>query len=600
MDKLDWNLEHLLQGSTVEKLFEEWNAQLNLISKIYDNFLDSLDNFKKWILEGDKMTRISNRLSNYLSNKANEDISNQVWIAWSQKISHISNEFAIKTSNYDNLILNNSEKVYAYLNDETIKEYKLSFDEVIRYKPHTLDDKSEKLLATLSKCDGGVGEMYDTILDSEIKYDDVIDKDKKIHKITNMSQVFINLKSMDRDLRKTSWLSFNKAFYDFKNTLTHSLYYTYLTFNTHSKINNFVDYIDSACFADEIDKSLLTHIYSEVKKYKASNELYALHRNKLLKKLLNLKKLEPWDGAVDLVKNKVEIEPEDAKQMVLSALSVMGKEYTSVVEKAFNENWISWLPKKNKATGAYSIGGTKGLDRYYILMNYDKTLNSVYTLIHELGHSLNSYYYSIGQKIYQSTSIFCAEVASITNEMLLNYHLLNKYKDDDSMKLQILDELISGFFSTTSRQIIFSNFEYIMNEKINKNEPFVYDVVEKVYKELINDYVYVSDIEKYDLEPYKFSLVTPLRIPHFYAGNFYVYKYAIGQVVAIICADRIFNNDKEFLDKYFKYLKSGTSLSPLDTIKILGIDLTTKEPWNYAIKVINNLIKEFSKLDINN
>lgn len=598
MDQLNWDLDYLLQGKTIDDLFNEWKKQLDKVTKIYDTFIESKENFKKWIIEGDKLTRLSNRLSNYISNKANEEITNQTWISWSQKLSNISNEFSIKVSNYNNIIIKNSDLVYEYLKDDDIKDYKISFDEIIRYKPHTLDETSEKLLAKLSKCDGGVNEMYDSIIDAEIKYDDAIDSKNKKHKIENMSQIFINLKSSDRKLRESSWISFNKAFYDFKGTLTHSLYYTYLTFNTHSKIANFKDYIDSCCFDDEIERSLLTHIYNEVKKYKNSYKNYQDHKTKLLKQKLNIAKIEPWDASIDLTNNKIKIEPEEAKKIVIETLKIMGDEYLSVINRAFEERWISWLPKKNKATGAYSIGGTKGLDRFYILMNYDKTLNSVYTLIHELGHSLNSYYYSIGQKIYQSTSIFCAEVASITNEMLLNYFLLKKYKNNKMMKLQILDELISGFYATTTRQVIFSNFEYVANEIINNDMPFVYETVESNYLNIMNEYMHIKDLKKYKKEPYKYSLVTPLRIPHFYAGNFYVYKYAIGQIVAVICAKKINDGDKEFLNRYFEFLKSGTSKSPLETIKILGIDLTKKDPWEFAIKVINEFTDEFKKINI--
>ncbi len=229
-------------------------------------------------------------------------------------------------------------------------------------------------------------------------------------------------------------------------------------------------------------------------------------------------------------------------------------------------------------------------------MNYDKTLNSVYTLIHELGHSLNSYYYSTAQKVYCSTSIFTAEIASITNEMILNYYLLDKYQDDPHMQVQILDELLSGFYATTTRQIIFSNFEYEMNEIVNKNEPFVYEVVSKKYLEMMQKYMVIKNPQKFEKEPYKYSLVTPLRISHFYVGNFYVYKYAIGQVVAIICASKIHAGDKEFINKYYEFLKSGTSKSPLDTIKILGIDLTKKEPWEFANQVIEEFIGRFKKI----
>lgn len=597
---LEWDLEYLLNGKKIDDLFNQWKEQLIFVYSLYDHFLDNKNNFKQWLFENEKLTKITNRLSNYVSNKQNENIVDEQWISWGQKIDYISNEYAVKMSNYENLIIKNYQKISEYLKDKEINEYQLAFDEIIRYREHILDDKSEELLTKLAKCDGGVEQMYDSIIESEIKYDDVYDNKHKKYKINNMSQLFINLKANDRKLRKSSWVSLNKAFYDFKNTLTHSLYYTYLSFNTHAQLYHYKDYIDSCCFDDQIDRSLLLHIYHEVKKYKSTYDLYLVHKNKLLKQKLKLKKIEPWDMNVDLTKNKIQIEVNEAKKIVIECLKVMGKEYIQVVQKAFDEQWISWLPKKNKATGAYSIGGTKGLDRYYILMNYDKTLNSLYTLIHELGHSLNSYFYGIGQKIYQSTSIFCAEIASITNEMLLNYYLLDKYKNNKLMRLQILDELISGFFATTTRQIIFSNFEYQMNDIINQQKAFVYDTVASQYLQIMEEYMTIRNKEKYKKTPYLYSLATPLRISHFYVGNFYVYKYAIGQIVAVICANKIYHKDQEFIDKYYSFLKSGTSKSPLETIKILGIDLASSVPWENAINIINefvSLFKELKKID---
>jgi oligoendopeptidase F len=238
------------------------------------------------------------------------------------------------------------------------------------------------------------------------------------------------------------------------------------------------------------------------------------------------------------------------------------------------------MPKENKTTGAYSIGGTSGLSKYFILMNYDESIDSVYTLAHELGHSLNSYYYGIGQKIYQSTSIFCAEVASITNEVLLSHYLLNNAdkEKDSKTKVFILDQLISGFFATTTRQIIFSNFEYDINELINKDEAITYDVISDKYLKLMDEYIGIKNLKKYSKPPYNYSLATILRISHFYAGNFYVYKYAIGQVVGTIIADKIIKKEPNALENYFKFLKSGTSLSPIETIKLLGIDLYEDKP----------------------
>ncbi len=596
MSNYEWDLESLLENKPLDFLYQEWKTKWSEIIEHYKIFIDNLDNFKKWIALTEEMEILSNRFSNYISNKANENIIDQEWISWGQKISNESNDYSVILSDFENIILKNEAKIFEYLKDEELKEYSRSFDLIIKTKPHTLLDVEEKLISKISKSAGGVDELYNSLINGDIKFQDVVNSKNKVIKLKTQADVFKNLKSPDRLLRKNVWISFNNAFYSFRNTLTHSLYYNYLELNTSTKIRNFNDYIHACAFSDEIDVKLIPHIYKNVKDYKKSYRIYSETRNNFLKKIINVDKIEPWDGYLDLIKTSKNFSPEEAKEIIVDSLQLLGEEYVGVLKRAFDERWISWMPKENKTTGAYSIGGTSGLSKYFILMNYDNSIDSVYTLAHELGHSLNSYYYGIGQKIYQSTSIFCAEVASITNEVLLSHYLLNNAdkEKDNKTKVFILDQLISGFFATTTRQIIFSNFEYDINDLINKDESITYDVISDKYLKLMDEYIGIKNLKKYSKPPYNYSLATILRISHFYAGNFYVYKYAIGQVVGTIIADKIIKKEPNALENYFKFLKSGTSLSPIETIKLLGIDLYEDKPWVLAKKIIDNYINIFN------
>ena len=210
---------------------------------------------------------------------------------------------------------------------------------------------------------------------------------------------------------------------------------------------------------------------------------------------------------------------------------------------------------------------------------------------------MHSFNFGKSQKLYQSCSIFYAEIASITNEMLLNHYLLNKYKDDNEVKLMILDEIISGFSNTTSRQIIFSNFEYEANKLVNEGSPFTYEKLQDIHLDMIDKYI-GSDKPREALlkQPYVTGLAMPLRVSHFYVGNFYVYKYAIGQIAAIVISDRIMKGDKEALNNYYKFLKSGSSKSPMDTIALLGIDLSKPEVWQEAKNIMSKYLEEFKKI----
>lgn len=214
-------------------------------------------------------------------------------------------------------------------------------------------------------------------------------------------------------------------------------------------------------------------------------------------------------------------------------------------------------------------------------MNFDTTLRSVYTIVHELGHSMHTWYLLQTQKVYTNVSIFYAEISSIANEMLLNYYLMDQYQNDDKMKATILIEMIDNFFATTTRQIMFSNFEYEANDKINHGEQFNSEIAYEIYAKMHGKYLGYSSAKVQRLTKSKIgkrTLAIILAVPHFYSGIFYVYKYAIGQVASVIACKRIINGVANARNNFYNFLKSGDSLSPLETIKLLNIDLTKREP----------------------
>lgn len=591
-----WDLDSLLNGKTLDDLFNEYINQQNKLMKLYSSFLDTENNFINFLNEEEIFTKISNRLTNYLSNNYQEDLSNPIWISWIQKLNNQSIEFNKLFSDYDNLIIANKKKIYQYLKNPEISEYQRKFDLIFKYEPHILSKENELLISQIQIYNGGIDDVYTSLIDNDLTFQDAEDMNGNKIKITTQSDIFKNLKSKDEILRKSSWYSFHKSFYQFRNTLSKCLYYNYLTLNTNAKIRHFNDYIEKTAFDDEIDKKFIYNLYQKIKEYKPLIEKYQKIRQQYLKKILKKDKLMPWDLSVELSEEQRKFSIDEVKNIALEALKILGNNYANLVQKAYDERWISFLPSPNKQTGAYSIGGTKGLDKYFISMNYDSTIQSIYTLVHELGHSMNSYFYGKKQKIYQNTSIFYAEIASITNEMILSHYLLNKYNNDSKMKVMILDEIISGFFNTTSRQIVFSNFEWLANEWVNNGDEFTYEKISKTYYELIKEYLYVEKTyEEYNQEPYLYSLITPLRISHFFVGNFYVYKYCIGQIAAIIISDRIINNKNDAKEKLFNFLSSGNSLNPLETIKLLDIDLTQNNPFEEAKLILTKWINEFEK-----
>lgn len=598
-NKYNWDLESLLNHKSLEDLFNQWyKKELEQVALV-NSFYKTKDNFKEWLTLSKETEKLANRLLMYVVNHNSEELDNPVWIGWQQKIVHIANELALKSSNWTNLVLENENKIRAYLKDPKIKEWTREFDLIFKNKKHVLDKKSELLLTKVAPATAGINDIYTTLTDSDLKFDDAVDSKGKPHKILTVSDAIKLLREpKDRALRKNAWISYNKSFNTVKNTLTKTLYYNYLKANKLAQIKNYKNYINAALETEEVNEKILLAAYKHVASFKSAYIEYRKHRLNLIKKIHHIKELEPWDLTLDLMTKKISITIEQAQHEVLNALSPMGKDYLDVVKKAFNENWISWLPKAHKTTGAYSIDNTYGLDKYYILMNFDNSTDSVSTIAHEMGHSVCSWYINKAQTVYASTDMFVGEVPSICNEMLLNFYWLKKYKNNKQMTLHILENMLSTFFGCTTRQILFSKFEWEANKLINEGKAFTVADIERLYLDARKQYEGVSKkaLAKMDKHPYCLANSSILRIPHFYMGNFYVYKYAIGQVIALVIADKIYHGDKKMLNNYFKFLKAGTSLPPLEIIKLVGIDLNKGDVYKQALAIINKLIKQFKQI----
>lgn len=598
-NKYNWDLESLLHGKSLEDLFNQWYKNELKQANLTDSFYKTKANFANYLALSKDNERLGNRLLMYVVNHNAEELDNPKWIGWQQKIVHAANELALKSTKWTNLVLKNESKIRSYLKDPKLKEWQRVFELIFKNRKHVLDKKSELLMTKVAPATSGIHDVFTTLTDSDLKFGDAIDKKGKPHKILTITDAIKLMKEpSDRILRQNAWVSYNKAFASVKNTLTKTLYYNYLKLNKLSQVRNYKNYINAALEDEEVNEKILLSCYDHVRQFKSANFEYRKHRNNLIKKIHKIKKLEPWDLMLDLATKKVTVNVEQAKHEVINALTPLGKEYLNVVKKAFNENWISWMPKAHKQTGAYSIDNAYGLDKYYILMNFDNTSDAVSTIAHEMGHSVCSYYINKQQDIYASTDMFIGEVPSICNEMLLNFYWLKKYKSNKQMTLHILENMLSTFFNTTSRQIVFSKFEWEANKLINEGKAFTVNDVERLYLDARKEYEGVSKeaLAKINKYPYSLANTGILRIPHFYMGNFYVYKYAIGQVIALVIADKIYHGDKKMLANYFKFLKAGTSLPPLEIIKLVKIDLAKGDVYKQALAIINKLIKQFKQI----
>lgn len=595
--KYEWNLEPILKGKSLSSWISEWKKTLEYKVKRINNFCDSLNNFEKWLNNIKNEEKINNIIANYVSNHNYENLSDNKWIGIQQQLSYISKKYEDKLANLIHIYLQNEKIIKKYLTNSKFKNYARMFALIFRERKHVLPLEQEKLWTKLTATAYGFNEVFLTLSCNDISFPTIKNKDGKEIKIISSYDLIKYTESKDRCLRKNAWVAFHHSYYQYMNTFSKTLFNNFLNANNYAKARGFKGYVDEVFFNDEIDENILFSLYKNIENFKPIFLEYKKIKRQIYKKILKINDLEPWDLTTNYLKIE-NVTIEEAKRIVLETLSPLHEEYLDVVKKAFDQNWISFLPKKGKYNGAYSIGRTFGLDRYFILMNFNNSLDAVNTLIHELGHSVHSYFYGKKQNAnnnswpYCDADIFYAEIPSICNETLLFFYNLKKYNNNSVAKKYLIMQFIDNFFNCTTRQIIFSNWEYIVAQDINNEKTFTVASGLALYKKLIEKYAGLDKFEKND-EIYQYQYSTIFRISHFYANNLYVYKYAIGQIVALYVAKRI--NDKEMLRKYFDFLSSGSSRSPLETIKLLGISLTDKSIYDEAKKTIFDLVKELQK-----
>ncbi|AEG72348.1 oligoendopeptidase F [Mycoplasma haemofelis Ohio2] len=594
-DSLKWDLEKILEGSTLEELKEEYFRQNQEISDLYD--LDIFEDKEKLIKFHElslRNTVTSNRLFNYLSNKHNEDLSNNEWFSLMQEIQMRSIPFMQKLSDFSDRVIKNKERILEFLQDPELSEHKKSYEDIFRCEKHELPPVVKKLLATYSPLASSFNSIFTLLMDKEIQVKPAKDSNRKSHIISNYSEFIKTQTDPDRVLRRNAYVNWYNAVNHSRESLARLLYYNFLELNIDAQNRNFSEgYYEASVFSDELPISFVPKIYSQVERFKKHWRRYSKIQKQLLKKEYSLKGLKPWDMRMPILKKDDDsVSIEEAKTLAQESLKILGEEYSKNLSLALSGGWIDWEVRKNKLSGAYCIGGCYGLENKYILLNYNYKIDDVYTLVHELGHAMHAVEFCKHQTHYASSSIFLAEIPSTLNELLLSFYLLDKYKKNPRKKLEIYDNLISNFFGTTISQIIFSEWEYDVNSIILKGGVLDAELGEKIFIEKQEKFYG----KKKKISPLKKkSLTSIFTVPHFYSGEFYVYKYAIGQVVSLLIADSI-QKDSQYINKYFNFLRVGSSLSNLEAIRLLEIDLESDRGWKRVGEIVAGWIEEYSSL----
>lgn len=584
-DKWDLSLIYKTQKDFENELEITKNLILEYRKKYENHTMDNANIFYNSIIDSLEISRKLDKLYVYASMKSDEDVSNNDNQELKNKVINLydlatANMFFVDTE----LLKEDYAKIEKFYQDEPkLLEHEVNIKDTFRYKKHTLSDIEEKLLSNISKAFGNDEQTYGYLTDSDMTFGTIKNEDNKEVELTD-TNYSIYIESKDRRVRKEAFDALYNHYKQFKNTITSTFDGSIKQSVSIAKLRKYNSAFEASLFKDEISIDVYNTLVNTI-----HENLNVFHKYyDLKKKVLNLDEFHLYDVYVEMVKDyDKKYSFDEAKQIVINALSVLGNDYIETFKKAFDEKWIDIYPNKNKRGGAYSGGSYD--TKPYILLNYQGTLDDVSTLAHEGGHSMHSYYTRTNQPIqYGDYPIFVAEVASTVNEILLAKYML-KNSTSKEEKLVILNQLLELFKGTIYRQVMFSEFEKYAYDLVENDDVITSDKLCNKYYQLnklyFGDNVVVDDLIRYEWE----------KVPHFYY-NFYVYKYATGISAACKIVDGILNNEKDALDNYLNMLKSGSRQNPLDTLKIAGVDMTDKEVYESAIKMFDETIEEFKTL----
>jgi len=471
----------------------------------------------------------------------------------------------------------------AFLLHDRIKDYRVYLQKLLRYRPHILSDKEERIMALHSEGEGALNDTFSVLTNVDFNFGSIDTPQGK--KALTQSTLSVFQEDSDRDLRCRSYKMFYDCFESHKTTLA-SLYSGSVKQDViQARIRGYSSARAAALFPDNVSEEVYDNLISAV-----SGKLNALHRYySLRKKSLKLRELRHYDVKAPLVQNVKKFTSwNEAVDIVSNALSPLGDDYVSTLKNGLLNRWADRYENKGKHSGAYSAGGYTG--NPYILMNYnDDSIRDVFTLAHEGGHSMHTLYSSRNNPFMQyNYSIFEAEVASTFNEELLFRYLL-KETSDKQMRLYLVNKHTDELLATLYRQTMFAEYEKITHELEESGMPLTTELLRAEYRKLLVKYFGPEMVfeDTSDLEG--------LRIPHFYRA-FYVYKYATGVSAAIALSDRVLSGGTKERDDYFAFLKSGGSRFPIDALKIAGVDMSSPEPVNSACDTFTRLVDELEKL----
>jgi len=586
-EELTWNLEAIFATDELwEEKFKKLQTDIPKISEFEGKLGESSQKLYELLKYQDEISERLGKLFTYAHMRSDQDTGNSFYQEMNTKAENILTLASSSMSFIVPEILQiDEDKLRHYLEEnKELQLYRKTLDEITRQRPHVLSQKEEVLLAEASDPLGNASNTFGLLNNADLTFP-VIKNDKGEDVELTHGRYIGFLESKDRSVREAAFKAMYNTYGNFKNTFASTLIGNVKKDNFYAKIRKYESARKAALDSNNIPEEVYDNLVEAV-----NEKLPLLHRYAALrKKVLNLDELHMYDMYTPLVDDvDMEITYDKAKQYVLEGLAPLGEEYVNIVKEGYNNRWIDVEENKGKRSGAYSSGayGTQP----YILLNWQDNVNDMFTLAHELGHSVHSYYTRKNQPFrYGNYSIFVAEVASTCNEALLNDYLL-KNLDDEKQRLYLLNHFLEGFRGTVFRQTMFAEFEHDIHKRMQEGEALTAEKLTDIYYNLNKKYFgedVVSD-EEIGLEW--------ARIPHFYM-NYYVYQYATGYSAATSLASQILEEGDAAVGRYIEnFLKAGSSDYPIEVLKKAGVDMTSKQPILDALGVFEEKLNEMEKL----
>lgn len=525
------------------------------------------------------------KLSVYARMRFDQDTTDSTYQTMSAKIGSLGVKIGAASAFVEPEILSYSKELLeaAEKENERTAYYGRKIEEMLRGQEHTLDAEKEELLAAAGDMAEAPDDIFSVLMNADMKYPDIVLEDGTHLPLTNSTYISY-MESPDRAVREGAFKTLYGQIASLKNTFA-AIYRGNLKQAKFYAQSRKYSSARAMYLADSnVPESVYDNLLSAVHEALPMMYRYVAVR----KKVLGVDKLHMYDVYTPIVAAQNQTyEFEQAKQMVLEALKPMGEDYLSHAREGLENRWIDIYPNKGKKGGAYSWGCYDS--QPFILLNYTKNLDSVFTLIHEMGHSIHSYYSRTAQDYaYSDYKIFVAEVASTCNECLLMHDLLEKTTDKEQRKY-LLNHYLDSFKGTLFRQTMFAEFEKTAHDYCAQGKPLTAEALSQIYLELNQKY-FGPDMEKDEEIAYEW-----MRIPHFYTP-FYVYQYATGYSAAVALSAKILKEGKPAVDAYMSFLKGGESKDPIDLLKMAGVDMTTEKPVADALALFGELVAELEAL----